>query len=693
MRTRQALALLCASGALALARASPVDAPADARGGARALPLALPDDTHTKLVLQPEAVEWLRGLRGPIALVSIIGPYRSGKSFLLNRLLDVPCERGFTVGHRRTTQTKGIWLWSAPMPDAADDAAAGGGSSRGSILFLDTEGIEGAGASAVYDDRVFSLAALLSSVLIYNLPETIREDDVAKLAFVAELAHEFGRRVGGAAAAVAVAAGAAGPSAAKAGGWSPPSLLWLIQRDFLQGAGAAEHVAQSLRPVPNPTDDEHVARLNAIREAVGVFPTVHGIGLPQPSLDRTRLCDLADARQLPAEYSARLGAVSAWVRAHALPLAAGAHGGAGLAELAGRALDALNAQEIPSVANVVSTFNSQLVARCARAHAEGLGALALPVDEGVLAAAHAALLADAQRTLVAQSFGANSSAEADLAALCAAAAAARRDANFKASHETCAAGWAACAPALAALRTALLPSRARLDAALSACNTTLAPCAGPAAAEYIRRAADAATAAVADVGAQYESKLTAVLSCGALGLVAFGRFGARSGVVEGAGWLLLFALEIAPRLDVLGGGGRGGGARLLGLAPDSARAKAALGAYERAVYNRWYDADALLPWAPVALVACALARLARARRRQRGAAARERPRGAAAAAAGGGGSGAEDGAWAAGSAPVDAMLSGGFFGSGGFGGAAHDRSPLGFARGSSLSQVTVQKDE
>lgn len=59
------------------------------------------------------------------------------------------------------------------------------------LLFFDTEGFEGTGKSDSYDDRIFALAAMLSSTLIYNLREAVRESDVRKLAFAVELARGF----------------------------------------------------------------------------------------------------------------------------------------------------------------------------------------------------------------------------------------------------------------------------------------------------------------------------------------------------------------------------------------------------------------------------------------------------------------------------------------------------------------------
>ncbi len=46
---------------------------------------------HSHLQLVEEGLEVLRGVAGPIAPVVVIGPYRSGKSFLLNQLLGVSC--------------------------------------------------------------------------------------------------------------------------------------------------------------------------------------------------------------------------------------------------------------------------------------------------------------------------------------------------------------------------------------------------------------------------------------------------------------------------------------------------------------------------------------------------------------------------------------------------------------------------
>ena len=146
--------------------------------------LLLPDpDTHTKLKLNEEGLELLRAINDPVAIISVVGAYRTGKSWLLNELMQIGCGEGFVVGHERHAQTKGIWL----LPST--------NTSSGTIrVFMDTEGMDASGQTEVYDDRIFAFAALISSVLVYNLAETIKQADIERLAFAAQLSNEFWRR-------------------------------------------------------------------------------------------------------------------------------------------------------------------------------------------------------------------------------------------------------------------------------------------------------------------------------------------------------------------------------------------------------------------------------------------------------------------------------------------------------------------
>lgn len=55
------------------------------------LPIVHPVEGHTRLQLDQEGLAALRRITTPVVPVVVIGPYRSGKSFLLNQLLGVGC--------------------------------------------------------------------------------------------------------------------------------------------------------------------------------------------------------------------------------------------------------------------------------------------------------------------------------------------------------------------------------------------------------------------------------------------------------------------------------------------------------------------------------------------------------------------------------------------------------------------------
>jgi len=56
----------------------------------------------------------LKSIPGPIGVVSVAGLYRTGKSYLLNRMiLDRP--NGFGVGPTVNPCTKGLWCWGKPI--------------------------------------------------------------------------------------------------------------------------------------------------------------------------------------------------------------------------------------------------------------------------------------------------------------------------------------------------------------------------------------------------------------------------------------------------------------------------------------------------------------------------------------------------------------------------------------------------
>ena len=149
----------------------------------RPIPLivASEDPNDPAFAVPDEAAAALRKFDGPIAVIAVVGLYRTGKSYLVNRM--VGKQHGFTVGPTVNACTKGIWMWSEPVPFV---------NARGEklqLLVLDTEGIGGTKSSSDYDTRIFSLAVLLCSTLIYNSLGSIDEKAISNLSFVANLSQ------------------------------------------------------------------------------------------------------------------------------------------------------------------------------------------------------------------------------------------------------------------------------------------------------------------------------------------------------------------------------------------------------------------------------------------------------------------------------------------------------------------------
>ena len=62
--------------------------------------------------INPQALNFLRSIKEEIIIVSVVGKARTGKSYLMNLLLDlVGKNNGFQVASSLHSCTKGIWLW------------------------------------------------------------------------------------------------------------------------------------------------------------------------------------------------------------------------------------------------------------------------------------------------------------------------------------------------------------------------------------------------------------------------------------------------------------------------------------------------------------------------------------------------------------------------------------------------------
>ena len=165
-------------------------------GKGRAIPLCLPNDTEwdqqrnkckrlkdverTTLILNPKALEILRSISGPVCVVAIVGPCRSGKSYILSRLISSTGEKCyFDLGHEMDPKTMGIWMWDQPFKIKLNNFQ----EEEVTIILLDTEGIDAANATDQGDSQIFMLSVLLSSLMIYNSMSVPKREDLNQMQY------------------------------------------------------------------------------------------------------------------------------------------------------------------------------------------------------------------------------------------------------------------------------------------------------------------------------------------------------------------------------------------------------------------------------------------------------------------------------------------------------------------------------
>lgn len=118
-----------------------------------------------------------------IGIVSLVGKYRTGKSFLLNRvLLNEKRDSGFDVGPTIKPCTKGIWMWSKPVLVENNHS-----KDKFSVFFIDTEGLGAYDEEINHDSKIFLIAVLISSLFLFNSFGNIDESSINSLSFILNL--------------------------------------------------------------------------------------------------------------------------------------------------------------------------------------------------------------------------------------------------------------------------------------------------------------------------------------------------------------------------------------------------------------------------------------------------------------------------------------------------------------------------
>lgn len=205
-----------------------------------------------------------------IAVVSICGLYRTGKSYLLNLLLE-RVQHGkplFQVGGTTRACTEGLWLWGSP---------AGGDPQSPLLAFLDCEGFGSTESDKTRDAQLMTLCALLSSVLVLNTRGVLNEGLFNSLSLTCKFAEHIEER---------------GNEANR------PALCWVL-RDFVldlqdpsgRSISPDEYLEQQLNAAPLAGfDQERGKAAREVRQSLlQFFPRRSCVTLVQPIIDEGQL--------------------------------------------------------------------------------------------------------------------------------------------------------------------------------------------------------------------------------------------------------------------------------------------------------------------------------------------------------------------------------------------------------------------
>ena len=157
-----------------------------------AVPFITYNESTKKFVISKEARKIIANpeKNQKIGIISLVGKYRTGKSFLLNRVIinnKYNSKDGFAVGPTIKPCTKGIWLWSNPLIVTNEN----NNNEPFPVYLIDTEGLGAYDEEINHDSKIFLISILISSLFIYNSFGTIDEAALSNLSFILNLSKSL----------------------------------------------------------------------------------------------------------------------------------------------------------------------------------------------------------------------------------------------------------------------------------------------------------------------------------------------------------------------------------------------------------------------------------------------------------------------------------------------------------------------
>uniref|UniRef100_G3SU18 Guanylate binding protein 5 n=1 Tax=Loxodonta africana TaxID=9785 RepID=G3SU18_LOXAF len=265
-------------------------------------PMCLIENINEQLMINQEALKILSAITQPVVVVAIVGLYRTGKSYLMNKLAGK--KHGFSVGSTVQSHTKGIWMWCMPHPEKSNlTLVLMVVKALGSLETVDKKN----------DTQVFALAMLLSSIFVYNTMNKIDQEAINLLHKVTELTNLLRERSSSDLDEVADSADFVS---------SFPDLVWTLRDFFLeleideQVITADEYLENSLRPKQGT--DQTVQNFNLPRLCIQKFFPMKKCFIFELPSHRKKLAQLETLRddELDPEFVQQVAEFCSYIFSH-----------------------------------------------------------------------------------------------------------------------------------------------------------------------------------------------------------------------------------------------------------------------------------------------------------------------------------------------------------------------------------------
>ena len=221
-----------------------------------------------ELELVHDTLNKIKGLEGSVAIGCVVGPYRSGKSFIASLLLNK--SNAFELGSTVKSCTRGIWMYDTPIKHRNKNGEF-------NLILLDTEGLGSPDAKAERDNKIFVLSLLLSSMFVYNTTRVIDRQAIQKLAVMNNLSN-------------VINSGINNTSIDETNKSSiiknSPDFIWALRDTFLSlnGQTPKEYLLSSLElETVEAKNKDEIEECNFIRESIkSSFKSLDCFCLPSP---------------------------------------------------------------------------------------------------------------------------------------------------------------------------------------------------------------------------------------------------------------------------------------------------------------------------------------------------------------------------------------------------------------------------